>query len=100
MPKPIIATSAGVGADERTFNDTRTPAVNRLPLVLMLCALPLVASAQSPARAAGPRSDASAFHGDASTLIQAIQAIEQASGARVLDIRFSASRTQSGFDSV
>jgi len=71
----------------------------RIGALSALCALSLAAAAAGAA-ARDLRGDASAFHGDAGTLIEAIHTLEQSSGARVVDIRFAATHGHSGFDAV
>jgi hypothetical protein len=44
---------------------------------------------QTVAQPGSINGDISAFHGDPNTLVNAIQAIEQSTGGKVLDIRFS-----------
>jgi hypothetical protein len=63
-----------------------------IPLLLYVCLLPLgnLALAQSVAQpGAASVGDVSAFHGNANTLVNAIQATEQATGGKVLDIRYA-----------
>jgi uncharacterized membrane protein YkoI len=73
-----------------------------VPIVLGLGLLPLsqitVAQAVAqPNTLAGP---VSAFHGDVNTLMQAIQTIEQSSGGKVVDIRFSDTGGTPGYHAV
>jgi uncharacterized membrane protein YkoI len=62
-----------------------------ISLLMSLCLYPLatVVSAQTIAQPGSINGDLSAFHGDQHTLVNAIQAIEQSTGGKVLDIRFS-----------
>jgi uncharacterized membrane protein YkoI len=63
-----------------------------IPLFLGVCLLPLgnVTLAQSVAQpGVASVGDVSAFHGNQNTLVNAIRATEQATGGKVLDIRFS-----------
>jgi uncharacterized membrane protein YkoI len=62
-----------------------------LSLILGLCLYPLatVVAAQTIAQPGSINGDISAFRGDQNTLVNAIQAIEQSTGGKVLDIRFS-----------
>jgi uncharacterized membrane protein YkoI len=70
--------------------------VNKSTVLLLLISLfPMAnlslaqSTAQSVAQSGSINGDIAAFHGDQNTLINAIQAIEQTTGGRVLDIRFS-----------
>jgi uncharacterized membrane protein YkoI len=66
--------------------------VNKTTVLLLLISLLPVANvtlAQSVAQPGSINGDISAFHGDQNTLVNAIQATEQTTGGRVLDIRFS-----------
>jgi uncharacterized membrane protein YkoI len=66
--------------------------VNKTTVFLLLLSLLPVANvtlAQSVAQPGSINGDISAFHGDQNTLVNAIQATEQSTGGRVLDIRFS-----------
>jgi uncharacterized membrane protein YkoI len=66
--------------------------VNKTTVFLLLISLVPVANvtlAQSVAQPGSINGDISAFHGDQNTLVNAIQATEQTTGGRVLDIRFS-----------
>jgi uncharacterized membrane protein YkoI len=66
--------------------------VNKTTVLLLLISLLPVANvtlAQSVAQPGSINGDISAFHGDQNTLVNAIQATEQSTGGRVLDIRFS-----------
>src|SRR5271156_5481982 len=70
----------------------RRRAVNKTTVLLVLISLLPVANAtlaQSVAQPGSINGDISAFHGDQNTLVNAIQATEQATGGTVLDIRFS-----------
>jgi uncharacterized membrane protein YkoI len=62
-------------------------------LLSLLCISPLmwisVTPAQPVAQPGSITGDISAFHGDQNTLVNAIQATEQTTGGKVLDIRFS-----------
>jgi len=62
-----------------------------ISLLMGVCLYPLatIASAQTIAQPGSINGDISAFHGDQNTLVNAIQAIEQSTGGKVLDIRFS-----------
>ncbi len=62
-----------------------------ISLLMGLClyALVPIASAQTIAQSGSINGDIAAFHGDQNTLVNAIQAIEQSTGGKVLDIRFS-----------
>ena len=62
-----------------------------IPLLLCVCLSPLanVALAQSVAQPSYMSGDFSAFHGNSSTLVNAIALIEQSTGGKVIDIRFS-----------
>lgn len=62
-----------------------------ISLLMGLCLYPLatLAPAQTIAQPGSINGDISAFHGDQNTLVNAIQAIEQSTGGKVLDIRFS-----------
>jgi uncharacterized membrane protein YkoI len=57
--------------------------------ILLLTPLANVALPQSVAQPSSIKGDVSAFHGNQETLVKAIQVTEQATGGRVLDIRFS-----------
>jgi uncharacterized membrane protein YkoI len=68
--------------------------VNKTIVLLVLISLfPManltLAQGQSVAQSGSINGDISAFHGDQNTLVNAIQAIEQTTGGRVVDIRFS-----------
>jgi uncharacterized membrane protein YkoI len=71
--------------------------VNKTPVLLLLISLfPMAnlslaqsATQQSVAQSGSINGDIAAFHGDQNTLVNAIQAIEQTTGGKVLDIRFS-----------
>jgi uncharacterized membrane protein YkoI len=56
---------------------------------LWLFPLATAVSAQTIAQPGSINGDIAAFHGDQNTLVNAIQAIEQSTGGKVLDIRFS-----------
>jgi uncharacterized membrane protein YkoI len=62
-----------------------------LLLLLGVCLAPFgnVALAQPVAQPSSINGDISAFHGNQTTLVNAIQVIEQSTGGKVLDIRFS-----------
>jgi uncharacterized membrane protein YkoI len=60
-----------------------------IPLLLGVCLYPLATIAQTIAQSGSINGDIAAFHGNQNTLVNAIQAIEQATGGKVLDIRFS-----------
>jgi uncharacterized membrane protein YkoI len=70
--------------------------VNKTTVLLLLISLfPMAnltlaqSAAQSVAQPGSINGDIAAFHGDQTTLINAIQATEQTTGGKVLDIRFS-----------
>jgi uncharacterized membrane protein YkoI len=64
---------------------------------LFLTSAANVTLAQSVAQPASIKGDISAFHGDQDTLVNAIQAAEQSTGGKVLDIRFSNANDMAGY---
>jgi uncharacterized membrane protein YkoI len=60
-----------------------------ISLLMGLCVLAGIAPAQTITQPGSINGDISAFHGDQNTLVNAIQTIEQSTGGKVLDIRFS-----------
>jgi uncharacterized membrane protein YkoI len=73
-----------------------------IPLLLCVCLCPLagVTLAQSVAQPGTMTGDIAAFHGDQNTLVNAIAAVEQSTGGKVLDIRFSSSNGMPGYNAV
>jgi len=73
-----------------------------IPFLLCVCLLPLtnVVLAQSVAQPNSMKGDISAFHGNQNTLVNAIAAIEQSTGGKVLDIRFSNANGMPGYHAV
>jgi len=73
-----------------------------IPLWLCICLLPFanVALAQSVAQSGYMSGDFSAFHGNGNTLVNAVAMVEQATGGKVIDIRFSSSNGMPAYDAV
>jgi uncharacterized membrane protein YkoI len=66
-------------------------------ILLCLCALTLANAATAQVSQSSTLADISAFHGDQGTLIQAIGKIEQSTGGKVVDIRFTPTQGAPGF---
>jgi len=74
----------------------------RVATVAIAATLPLagVALAQSVAQSSSTKADIASFKGNPQTLIRAIRHIEQASGGRVIDIRYTSAGDMSGYQAV
>jgi uncharacterized membrane protein YkoI len=73
-----------------------------IPLLLCACfsLWANVTLAQSVAQPGAISGDISAFHGNQSTLVNAIQAVQQSTGGKVLDIRWSNVNGVAGYNAV
>jgi uncharacterized membrane protein YkoI len=72
------------------------------PLMLCVCLSPLatLTLAQQVSQPSFTNDDISAFHGNNNTLVNAIAVIEQSTGGKVIDIRFSNANGMPGYNVV
>ncbi len=73
-----------------------------IPLLLCVCLWPLanVTLAQQVSQPSFTNQDISAFKGDNNTLVNGIAVIEQSTGGKVIDIRFSSTNGMPGYNIV
>ncbi len=73
-----------------------------IPILLCVCLWPLagVTLAQQVSQPSFTNQDISAFKGDNNTLVNAIAVIEQSTGGKVIDIRFSSTNGMPGYNVV
>ena len=73
-----------------------------IPLILCVCLSPLasVTLAQQVSQPSFTNDDISTFHGNNNTLVNAIAVIEQSTGGKVIDIRFSNTNNMPGYNVV
>ena len=73
-----------------------------IPLLLCVCLWPLasVTLAQQVSQPSFTNQDISAFKGDNNTLVNAIAVIEQSTGGKVIDIRYSSTNGMPGYNIV
>jgi uncharacterized membrane protein YkoI len=73
-----------------------------IALSLCVCLWPLanVTFAQQVSQPSFTNQDISAFHGDSNTLVNTISVIEQSTGGKVIDIRFSSTNGTAGYNVV